>query len=212
MLDWIYGQDGATLDTPSAQAALADMQRWAQEGFILDAANGTSDPEAIANFIDGESLFLFSGNWNSAPIDDGLGEDAGFMLLPPVQSGDPQRAPGATTAPFGIHSESEHPDVAANFIDYMTSQDAVDILLEGDYAPLDPEVLDTDGAGTRADFNEAFTQVFEDDGLTLYLDWATVTMNDALFPSLQEMIGGNAEPADVIETAQADWETNRGTS
>jgi raffinose/stachyose/melibiose transport system substrate-binding protein len=214
MLDWIYGREGATFDTPSTRDALAVLDRWVDERFIPESSNGTADPAAIGSFIDGESLFLFTGNWSAATIDEGMGEDAGFMLLPPLRAGDPQRATGATTAPFGVHAGSEYPDVAANFIDFMTSDEAAGVLLEGGYAPLVPEALESGAevSGTRAAFNDAFAEVLADDGLTLYLDWATVTMNDALFPVLQQLIGGDAIPDDVIQTVQSDWETARGSS
>jgi raffinose/stachyose/melibiose transport system substrate-binding protein len=214
MLDWIYGRAGASFDAPSTREALTVMDRWISEGYIPESANGTADPAAIGQFIEGESLFLFTGNWNAATIDEGMGEDAGFMLLPPVTAGGPQRATGATTAPFGIHADSEYADVAANFIDYMTSDEAAAVLLEGGYAPLVPEALAAGGEvpGTRAAFNAAFAEVLADDGLTLYLDWSTVTMNDALFPALQQLIGGDATPDEVIQTVQSDWETARGSS
>lgn len=211
VLDWIYGRDGATFDTPATVEALTTMKRWADTGFISSAANGTSLSDAETSFLSGESLFLYAGNWSAALVDEGLGADAGFMLVPPAEANAPKRATGATTSPFGISTTSEHPDVAANFLDFMVSETSIPVLLEGGYAPVVPGGLTagTDIGGTRSAFNDAFAEVLADDGLTLYLDWATVTMNDTLFPALQQLIGGQSTPEDVIGTVQADWAAAR---
>lgn len=213
MLEWIYGQDGADFDMPATREALDTFNGWVEAGHIPSGANGTAEEEALSDFIDGGSLFHISGNWNLADVAQGLDDAAGFMLLPPLAPDDPPRATGATTSPFGIHRDSEHRDVAANFLDFITSEEAAEVLNEGGYAPIasaDTDAEETDATDVYGQFNQAFADVLAADGQTLYLDWSTATMGDTIFPVLQEFIGQNADADHVIETVQADWEAARG--
>jgi raffinose/stachyose/melibiose transport system substrate-binding protein len=213
VVDWVFGREGASFESAGAVDALTTVQEWTEAGYISEESNGTSLPDAVTSFVEGESLFFVSGNWSAAEVDEGLGEDAGFMLFPPAEAGAPKRATGATTSPFGISTASENPDVAAHFLDYMLSDEAVDILVEGGYAPVTPGGLEQAAGveGVRGEFNQAFAEVLAEDGLDLYLDWSTVTMNDTLFPAVQQLIGRQSTPEDVVEVVQADWDTARAS-
>ena len=207
VLSWIYGRPGADFAAAGAPEALATVQRWVDAGWISPSANATSLDDAVAGFLDGRALFLLSGSWSAASVDDGLSE-AGFMLVPPARAGAPRRATGATTSPFGIARASEHPDVAAHLLDFLLSDGALDDLVEGGYVPVTRDGLARAAGitGARADVNRAYAEVLADNGLTLYLDWSTATMGDTLFPALQEVLEGERTPQELIGAVQSDWE------
>ncbi|MGB4137059.1 MAG: sugar ABC transporter substrate-binding protein, partial [Microbacterium sp.] len=48
------------------------------------------------------------------------------------------------------------------------------------------------------------------DGLVGYLDSATPSMGDAMFPALQSLLGGQATPEDTAAVIQKNWDKYYG--
>jgi raffinose/stachyose/melibiose transport system substrate-binding protein len=82
--NWVYGKPGATLDRPGVKQAVTTLQSWVSSGYIAPAANGTAYDDGISKFIKGEGVFMVTGNWTQARIDQEMKGAAGFMLLPPA--------------------------------------------------------------------------------------------------------------------------------
>ena len=85
------------------------------------AAAATTTPSP--NFAKGEGLFMITGNW----IVENLGADSrdfGFFVMPPMEAGGPPVATGGAGFPLSIAAGTEHPDAAAAYIDWMTSDHA----------------------------------------------------------------------------------------
>ena len=209
MLSWIYGEDGASFTDKPYQEATQTLADWATKGQIDPAANGLSFDDAISRFSSGESAFFVTGNWALATLEEKMGENVGFAAFPGVESGAPLRATGATTSPFTISSKSKYPDVAANFLDFMTGPDSAEILANGGYAPLTPGAEVKGSSQLISDYNQVWSNVLADDGLTLYLDWSTVAMGNTLFPGIQELLAGKTTAEQLDEAVQAEWETGR---
>jgi len=202
---WVYGKKGASFASAGVIQATTTMSTWARNGYFDPAANGTSNDDAVARFAKGTGAFFISGNWTLASIEEKMGKNAGFTPVPPVTAGAPARATGATTSPFGISSKSKHADVAANFIDFMTRPEAAQTLSAGGYAPVAPGAATAAASPLQQDFNAAWSKVLTDDGLCLYLDWATTSMGDTLFPGVQELLGDKTTPDKLVTAVQADW-------
>jgi raffinose/stachyose/melibiose transport system substrate-binding protein len=204
---WIYGEPGTTLDRPGVKQAANTLQSWVQAGYITPSANGTAYEDGTTKFINGEGVFMITGNWAQARIDEEMAGNAGFMLLPPVSAGDPARATAALTSPFGISTRTEHPDVAAAFINFMISAEAAPELLAGGYLPALRDSAATAPAGTAQEGTLAgWQQVAAADGQALYVDWATPSMgDDTLFPEVQRLLGGQQTADGLIAAVQADW-------
>ncbi|MFI6941197.1 extracellular solute-binding protein [Streptomyces sp. NPDC050418] len=204
--DWVYGRKGASFDSPGVQKAAQTVADWAKAGYIDSSANGTAESDGVGKFMKGEGVFMISGSWNSARIDENMKGKAGFMAMPPVKAGDPVRATGATTSPFGISSKTKYPDVAAHFIDFMTSPENAPTLFQGGYLPVAERDAGTPAPGSAQEgLVKTWKDVLAADGLTLYLDWATPSMGDTLFPAGQELIAGEGTPQDLISAVQKDW-------
>jgi raffinose/stachyose/melibiose transport system substrate-binding protein len=209
MLSWIFGNDGASFESDSFLAATEHLERWAADGLIDPAANGLSFDDAISRFAAGDSAFFVTGNWALATMQDQMGDNVGFTAFPGLSADAPARATGATTSPFTISAATDYPDVAANFLDFMTGPEAADILSNGGYAPLTPGAEVAGDTELIADYNEVWSDVLADDGLTLFLDWSTVAMGNTLFPSIQELLAGRIAAADLASSVQAEWENGR---
>jgi len=202
---WVYGQSGATFDTPGNAEGLDLLADWATDGFIPDDANGTDLQGSVAKFVAGEGLFLVDGNWDAAKIDDGLGEDAGFFAFP----GTTTTGIGTSVA-YGISSASEHPDVAAAFLDFMQSPAAGQYQWEQGFLPVDGTELAPEEGTVRADLLSAWEAVNDADGLVGFNANASPTMNDTFKASTQEIIGGRLDTRGAIERVQADWTQTHG--
>lgn len=209
MLAWIYGNEGADFTDDGFVAATEHLERWADNGLIDPAANGLSFDDAIARFAAGDSAFFVTGNWALATMQDQMGDNVGFTAFPGVTADAPARATGATTSPFTISAQTEYPDVAANFLDFMTGPEAAEILSNGGYAPLTPGAEVAGDTQLIADYNTVWSKVLADDGLTLFLDWSTVAMGNTLFPAIQELLAGRISAADLTGSVQAEWENGR---
>lgn len=205
--DWIFGQDGATVETDDIRSAFETHQRWFEEGYYNDDANGTAYFDAVARFTDRNSAFIIGGSWLQPGIDEALGEDAGFFILPPTTAGDAPAAPGAANGVFGISSASEVTDVAAAFIDFMANGEQASRLAAGGFLPIVQSGYTPETTGASLDDVIAeWNRMNENDGMGLYLDWATPSMGaDAYFPAVQELAAGLIDADEVIARMQANW-------
>ncbi|MEJ3745016.1 extracellular solute-binding protein [Actinomycetes bacterium KLBMP 9797] len=206
--NWVYGKPGASLDRPGVKQAAATLQSWVSNGYVAPSANGTAYDDGVSKFIKGEGVFMVTGNWVQARIDQEMKGAAGFMLLPPAKAGAPARATGALTSPFAVSSKSKHPDVAAAFINYMISQEASPTLFKGGYLPALNGESSTAGPGTAQEGTlEGWRKVTQADGMALYMDWATPSMGDTLFSEVQKLLGGKQSADGLITAVQGDWNT-----
>jgi raffinose/stachyose/melibiose transport system substrate-binding protein len=210
MLGWIYGNAGSDFTSDCFLKAAETMEAWADGGLIDPAANSLSFEDGINRFAEGNSAFFVTGNWALPTMVEKMGENVGFAGFPPVDAGGPARATGATTSPFTISAKTEWPDVAANFIDFMTGPETADLRANGGYAPLltDVEIATAD-ATVINEYNAVWKRVIAEDGLTLFLDWSTVGMGAVLFPAIQELIANRTDAASLVEVVQAEWVAGR---
>src|SRR5699024_4218951 len=125
----IYGADGATIATEGAKEAAEKFVDWVDSGYIPQGASSVSDSDALANFANGESLFLVSGNWNVSELSETMGDDVGFFMLP-GQTPDSEPVASGSSVSFSISSKTEHANAAAAFLDYMRSPEAAQIQVD----------------------------------------------------------------------------------
>jgi len=210
MLGWIFGNDGSDFTSDCFLQAAETMETWSDTGLIDPAANSLTFEDGINRFAEGNSAFFVTGNWALPTMVEKMGENVGFAGFPPVEAGGPARATGATTSPFTISAKTEWPDVAANFIDFMTGPETAELRANGGYAPLltDVEIAEAD-ATVINEYNAVWKEVIAQDGLTLFLDWSTVGMGAVLFPAIQELIADQTDAASLVEVVQAEWVAGR---
>lgn len=205
---WINGQPDTTFETPEITAALERFQTWAERGYISDQANGTLDDDAVAAFAEGEGVFLITGSWRTADLDEALGDDGGYMLLPPQEEGGTSYATGTFGQTYGISSKSENADLAAFFLDYLAGPKTAELALAGGGLPFTGEMT-TDAGPITQDVLNAWNTALQNDALVGYLDSAAPAMGDTLFPALQELMAGRRSAEDVAASVQETWESYR---
>jgi raffinose/stachyose/melibiose transport system substrate-binding protein len=192
--DFVFAREGATFDAPEFQEAAEKLQGWAEAGYFTPDFNGTGYDPAWARFAKGQGRYLIAGTWLVADLNEQMGDDVGFMLMPGAEEGADPVALGGESLPFAITSKSENPDVAAAYIDFLTNSDAAKVLAETDNLPAMPVEESAIPSGLPAEVFEAWSRLNESDGLIPYLDYATPTFFDDISGAIQELLGGKSDP------------------
>ncbi|MBR8743233.1 ABC transporter substrate-binding protein [Nocardiopsis sp. MG754419] len=206
--DWVHGAPEASIETDAALEATETLTRWVEAGYVPEGANATSDDDAKAAFTGGESAFLVIGNWAAFELEEAMGEDVGFFLMP---GEDPDAAPvtSGSSVSYTVSSATEHPDVAAAFLDYLASPEAALIQSETGFMPVDTDVsLEQDGVW--AEINDVYGTAAEQDGIVPFPDFATPGMIDQLTPGVQGLIAGSTEETTFLSDLQSEWERHHG--
>ncbi|WP_353808713.1 ABC transporter substrate-binding protein [Agromyces sp. SYSU T00194] len=103
--------------------AFTELTTWGDQ-YLSDGFMGISNDDASQLFYTGESAMQFEGTWfNSNVVENGMdAEDIGIIMFPTGTG----RLYGFGEA-YYISAESEHPDEAAQFLDFITSTEGQEI-------------------------------------------------------------------------------------
>jgi len=207
LTDLIFGtqRDQLSFDTPENTQAAATLQDWANKGYFTPGFGGAGYDDSVSNFAKGQGLFMITGNWIVA----NLGADNtnfGFFPMPPATAGGPPVATGGAGFPLAIAAGSDHPDAAAAYIDWMTSDHASDLLLPTGEIPLHNGAAPKVQPGTvLADVVNAARTVSDANGIVPYEDWATPTFYDTLTSTIQELMVNRLTPDQFVQNVEADY-------
>ncbi|HEV7848954.1 MAG TPA: extracellular solute-binding protein [Mycetocola sp.] len=197
------GNPGASWETAENEKAAEALQAWANDGYFNDGANGTDYDAAWQALAAGNGVFLIGGSWLAADLADAMGDDLGFFL--PQTADGSLATTGGTGLPFTITSAAENTDVAAAYIDFITSDDAMEIIAETGNLPVNRTAELAPDSGVLADIYTVFGDVSTDGSLLPYLDYATPTFGETLGQSLQNLIDGRLAPKDFVKALEADY-------
>lgn len=204
---WVYGQQGATIETDGAKQAAQTVADWAQKGYFAEGANGTSENDATAAFTQGKATFLVNGNWAAAQISEALGDKAGFFYMPAAQAGGAATGNGYSVG-FSVSAHSSHPNVAANFLNFFTSPEAAKIVSENGFLPVNIDNAPQQ-QGVLGDLASSYGDVVDDNGIQQYPDASAPPMLDQLTSGLQKLIAGRATPDQFVSSLQQVWTSYR---
>lgn len=203
IIDLGLGNPGATWITPEQEAVAAHLVDWVNKGYFNDGVNGTDYDAAWQALAQGDGVFLPAGSWLAADLGDAMGDDVGFFV-PESDFGGPATT-GGTGLPFAITAASDAPDAAALYIDYITSDAAMEIIAETGNLPVIRTAELAPADGINRDVFTVFGQVTETGAILPYLDWATPTFYDTLAVGLQDLLAGQTAPAAFLESLEADY-------
>ncbi|MGR6920633.1 extracellular solute-binding protein [[Actinomadura] parvosata] len=202
-----FGRKGASWTTPENVKAAEQLVSWVDKGYFAKGFNGQGYDAAWQAFGKGQGVFLIAGTWLLADLQKALGADLGFMLPPGATADAAPVATGGTGLPFAITAKSPHPDAAAAYIDFITSEDAMKVLTETGNLPVADTGEQTVADGPQREVFTAFGTVTAKDGLVPYLDYATPTFADTLGAALQDLLAKKAAPRDFLATLEKDYKT-----
>jgi raffinose/stachyose/melibiose transport system substrate-binding protein len=205
--DFIFGSQGDQLsfDTPANLEAATTLQDWAKAGYFTPGFGGGGYQDSVNNFAKGQGLFMITGNWIVADL-GADNQEFGFFTMPPKVAGDPPVSTGGAGFPISIAATSAHPDAAAAYIDWMTSDHATDLLLQTGQIPLHTGTTAAVQPGTvLADVVDTAATVTASDGVVPYEDWATPTFYDTLTAAIQELMAERITPEEFVAKIQRDY-------
>lgn len=198
------GNAGADWTDDANVQALTQLADWAASGAFGDSPNGLAYDTAWADFTKGTGVLLIGGSWLGPDMEAVMGEDLRFMA-PPAGTDGTVATTGGTGLPFAIPAQAAQADAAAAYIDYITSDTAMELIADKGGMPVLNTADLAPSSGVNKDIYEAFDAVSTDGVLLPYLDYATPSFADTAGAALQEVIGGQSEPSAAAETLQADY-------
>ncbi len=196
---------GGSFDAPQVRQSVDRMQDWVRRGFFEKDVNATSYEDATKAFAEGDGVFFIGGTWLNAELKGSMGDRAGFVLAPGATERETATA-ASGGFPWGIPTKSKYPDVAAQYIDFVTGPEAARILLEhGDIPALAaPEGSGEQDALTTAAV-DAWQRLKDQDAFHPYNDWATPTMNETMTAAIQEALALKITPDEFARRLQGDY-------
>ena len=198
--DWVLRTEGASFATQGNIDAAAKVQEWANAGYINDDLNGLSYDDSTAQFTNGEALYYFAGSWLVGAYQDA---EIGFFAMPRVD-GEPPAATGALSSPLHVSSSTDHPDLAVEFIDFLTNAEAAEVLSAAGQLPAATGGSTGEGS-LAADVSTALGQVAAGGVLVPYLDFALADA-DPIVAGLQEIFADRVRPEDYVNDVQSAYE------
>ncbi|MEE6294938.1 extracellular solute-binding protein [Georgenia wangjunii] len=200
-----FGNAGASWTSEGNLEAAAKTVEWVEAGYFNEGFNGADYDAVWQAFTEGTGVYLIGGSWLAADIEAAMGDDVGFFAPPPVEAGAGSVTTGGIGIPFAVTSAAENPDLAAAYIDFITSEDAMAILAETGNMPVVETAEHMPDGGLQAEIYSAYGDVTENGALLPYLDWATPTMGDTLGQALQGLMDGQMTPEEFTETVETDY-------
>ena len=202
----IYRQGDKSWDTDEIKQAAAKLQEWKQNGYLLQGFEGISPDDAVSLFAAGQGAMLMQGSWDAPNVAVQMNENAGFFLMPPQEAGGTVLHVGGVGIPYGITQNAEDPDLAAEFINFLVSERALELMVEqsalpGQTVPAEMITPDT----LAGDLYTAWNAANEADAIGHYMDWATPTFYDTLNAELQRLLGDQTTPEAFAQALQADY-------
>jgi raffinose/stachyose/melibiose transport system substrate-binding protein len=204
--DFVYGRNDVSFDIPENQQAAQIMQDWVQAGYFTEGFMGIGYDDITGLFKAGEGVLTITGSWLAGELLDSE-YDFGFFLVPQETAGEPQLAIGGVGIPYAIRKTTEHPDLAAEYLDWMVSPRAAQLWAEASFVPAMPlpEGTQVEEGTLFADTVAAWNQINEDNGVGHYIDWATPTFYDTIVAELQRLFGLQSTPAEFAAAVQEDY-------
>lgn len=197
----VFGDRSVQWTAPGFVASARKLAQWNAKGYIAAGANSMSPADALARFARGAGVFLPAGSWNAAELAAAMGDNVAFFLMPPLRKGELNRATGSVGYGWHITAASRQPDLAAEFIDFMTQEAfAIQLTAGGDISPIE--------LGDRApqmpsrlagEIFAAWRSVLANSTLLPYLEFSAPNAAEVLFPTMQSIIAGHVPAEEGLE-------------
>jgi raffinose/stachyose/melibiose transport system substrate-binding protein len=202
----IYRQGDKSWETDEIKQAAAKLQEWKQNGYLLQGFEGISPDDAVSLFAAGQGAMLMQGSWDAPNVAAEMQDNAGFFLMPPREAGGTVLHVGGVGIPYGITQNAEDPDLAAEFINSLVSERALELMVEQSALPGQTVPAEMITPGTLAgDLYTAWNAANEADAIGHYMDWATPTFSDTLSAELQRLLGDQTTPEAFAQALQVDY-------
>ncbi len=191
-------------DSPEVVAALQTWHDFNEAGYLPPTPTGVDYDTGNSLFFSGEAAMLPNGSWlvNDIPEVD---FEVGYMPFPAPDG------PGIFTAGLGsgpyISANTEHPEAALEFVDYLVSPEYGRFMVE-ELLVIPPFPVDTDDL----DVSPLYAQVLEDTssfaggegefGANIDVR-STELFNEAMWNGVQGILTGQLTPEEAAQAMEA---------
>jgi raffinose/stachyose/melibiose transport system substrate-binding protein len=125
--------------------------------------------------------------------------------------GDPVKATGSVSLPNHIVASTKHEQTGAEWLNFLSSEQAADIIVKGGDLPARPLANPpVDPQSSIASIVAAWKSVSASPNLCPYMDWPTPTMYDTMMGGVQSVMGGKMTPAEFTKSIQDEWAKSHG--
>ena len=205
--NFVYGVNNVTFDTPENQEAARVMQDWVEKGYFSADFAGIGYDDSNKLFKAGvDGVMTITGSWLAGELVSDTDQEFGFFLLPanPDQT---RLAIGGVGIPFSIRKTSLKADLAAEYLDWMTSPRAAELWADAGMLPAMPlpEGYTAEGNPLFNDTLVAWNTINSENAVGHYIDWATPTFYDTIVAELQKLFGLVTTPEEFTAAVQADY-------
>lgn len=201
--DLIYRRGDVSFEDESMKKAAEKLVEWKDNNFFLEGFEGINGDDAVPLFTSGGGAILMQGSWAAGQVQEEMGDDAGFFLMPPHEDGGTVLSVGGVGIPYSITTNANDPDLSAAFINELVSDTAFNAFIDAGLLPAGdiPEDKITEGT-LSGDLYANWNQALEDDAVGHYLDWAAPGFYDILTGELQKLLGGQTDPDAFLKALQ----------
>ncbi|MDF1487129.1 ABC transporter substrate-binding protein [Tessaracoccus caeni] len=199
------GNAGASWLSDGNVAAMTQFAKWGAEGYFGSSPNGLDYDLAWSEFTKGTGVFLPGGSWLGADLEAAMGDDLHFMAPPPGIDGTPATT-GGTGIPFSIPAKAKNKDAAAAYIDFITNDDAMQVIADNGGMPVLRTAELAPESGVQNEIYTAFDLVSNNGTLLPYLDYATPSFAATAGQGLQEALGAQRTPEEVLQAFEDDYQ------
>lgn len=204
-----FGRPGSSWTSEDNVAAADAMRSWVDSGYFVDGFNGVTYDSAWQAFAQGTGVFFVGGTWLIADLTSAMGDEVGFVLPPAGASGE-HLVTGGISIPWAIPANSDAKEAAAAYIDFITSSDAMTAVTEAGNVPV-IEADQQSTTGLQSEVFAAWAQAGQDDLIVPYLDYATETFYDTITVAVQNLMGGQSDTTQFLETLEAEYTAATGS-
>jgi raffinose/stachyose/melibiose transport system substrate-binding protein len=207
----LLGNEGAW-DNPEVVAGLqqyfVDMR---DAGCFSDDVNALTNDDANAMFQSGQALMWPTGSWMASGLNPETmpDMDVQFMPFPPLEGGQGSYWVSGVGSAYYITSTSEHPDEAAQFLDYLFSDEVAPrwVAEAGFFVPMS---VDTSGLEitplTQKILDELDRAANGEIEFGYNIDvLAPQRFNDTLSNGIQSVLAGDMTPEELAAAIEAAW-------
>jgi raffinose/stachyose/melibiose transport system substrate-binding protein len=202
---FIFRLEDGTFDSNYNLQAAETLLAWVEAGYFSEGFAGMDyDNQTTGAFVNGDGAMWITGNWMAPTIIAELGEETvGFFPVPTALEDAAPLNIGGVNLAYGIRTGTENPELAAEYIDFITGPRAAEVLLENGALPaaaVDAEVLTPDTL--TADIVNAWQTISSGNAVGHYLDW---TLPD-IAANIQELMAARVTPEEFVAAVQSDYE------
>ncbi|MEO3766877.1 extracellular solute-binding protein [Streptomyces sp. B8F3] len=176
---------------------------WVDKGYLAENSSGTKAEDAGVSFIQGKHPMLFSGSWWFGRFQAEIQKFGWDTFLWPGSDLTLGSGGNLWVVPEG----AENKELAYDFIDITMKKGIQNVLGDNGGVPVAADAAAIKDPQSKA-LIEDYTTLAGNDGLAYYPDWPANGFYDSMTSETQKLLTGSAEPGDVLESLQAEYDEN----